>query len=259
MTKYSKSVGIIVASIFLVPAIAFTSFRFFREGAVEKMLHPKYQIDTIIQTGLVKEGLSTLYLSELLKLSVDKATNFFAFDVQEAEASLRASPVIEEARVEKREPNAVYIDYTIRRPFFLLADFHNIAMDEKGHTFPLTPYFPPVKLPELYLGLTELPPQVTGEKFRLALAILSAIERLRIPMTTLKWIDVSNAFHQSYGKKETVLIFVTNSTRHFLRLHGRDFAKGLENYLLIRSELQKEGGDRVIDLRIPDLAFFSES
>ena len=225
------------------------------------MLHHRYKIDTVIQTGLVKEGLPTLYLEELLGLSCDEPINYFTFDESEAERRLEISPLIEKALVRKVKPNAIYIDYEVRRPVALLVDFANVAIDTRGYTFPLMPYLSPSKFPEIYLGIKELPEQIKTENFQLALDVLQSIEWLNIPMQHCKRVDVSSAYHLSCGKKEIVVVLDALGREHFLRLETANYQSGLEKYLVMKmqtGDTNELSGDKVIDLRIPKLGFISD-
>ncbi|NGX46678.1 MAG: hypothetical protein K1000chlam3_00038 [Chlamydiae bacterium] len=250
----------------------------------------KVPIKAIIQTGPQKEALKTAYLAELLGLSVDQPILSADFDLKGAQASLLTSPVIKEAEVKFKEPGILYINYTIRQPICFLHDFENIALDAKAVPFPITPFFSPKRLPEIYLGMKEnliWKQPITGEKIELAFDLLKILEGpIVCDLFNVKRIDVSHAFEKSCGRREIVLLtgdelLVTQKEKdirfvfpRILRLSTKNYSQELSNYLKLREQLLEkeqmqldfpEGEERrviypqkVIDFRIPQLAFIEE-
>jgi hypothetical protein len=251
----------------------------------------KYNISLIIQTGPQKEALRSLYLEELLGLSIDKPTNIYLFDEKEAKRKLLLSPVIEKAVVKKIKPSAIYIDYKVREPVALLYDLKNVAIDKKGNIFPVSPFFTPKNLPEIYLGdssfLEEMDfwqkPLLT-ENVLLALKLLKILTTQEIPFN-IKRIDVSNIF-ASYGKREIVVILehtlnVSQNEKEvalvfprIIRLSLKDYQQQLGNYFILHNKMacdykkqiviKKETpsiirfASKTIDLRISKLAFIDQ-
>lgn len=252
----------------------------------KRLCSEKYRIASIIQTGPEKEALKTSYLAELLGLSLDAPTQLYAFDPKKAEKKMLESPLIANAKIKRVPPDAIYVDYEVRKPVAWLADFKNTAMDREGSLFPVAPFFSPKHLPEVYLGISHFPAwKVKGPGLDLALEILQFLETtpwkegLRI-----KRIDVSNAFAQSLGQREIVLfteeeIFISQADPSqevvfvfpkILRLTPKDYAQQLNNFFSLRRTMMEDytkqllslkpakGGKyapRIIDLRIPQLAF----
>lgn len=251
----------------------------------------KYNISLIIQTGPRKEALRSLYLEELLGLSVDKPTNIYLFDEKEAQKKLLLSPVIEKAVVKKIKPSAIYIDYKVREPVALLYDLKNVAIDKKGNIFPMSPFFTPKNLPEIYLGdssfLEEMDfwqkPLLT-ENVLLALKLLKILTTQEIPFN-IKRIDVSNIF-ASYGKREIVVILehtlnVSQNEKEvalvfprIIRLSLKDYQQQLGNYFILHNKMVRDYkkqivikketpsiirfASKTIDLRISKLAFIDQ-
>lgn len=246
-----------------------------------RLCDEKYRVVAILQTGPEKEALKTDYLAELLGLSADQPMSLYAINMKKAEAKLLSSPLIANAKVKRLPPSTLYIDYEVRKPIAWLADYKNTAVDKEGHLFPVTPFFSPKQLPEIYLGL---PPFSTWQVpirdpyLQLAFEILQFLdaapwkEGLRI-----KRIDVSNAFAASLGQREVVLFTeeelvlpqdVICTFPKILRLAPKDYSQQLGNFFALRRTMMedyrrqlaslKEGGrfaPRIIDLRIPQLAF----
>jgi hypothetical protein len=189
----------------------------------------------------------------------------------------------------------VYIDYEVRKPIAWLSDYKNIAIDREGFLFPVAPFFSPKQLPEIYLGLPPFgaPEDRLGRSggqwlvplksryLNLALEILQYLEGspwrqgLRIQR-----IDVSNAFAPTLGSREIVLFTeeevsfrqegeeVVCIFPKILRLAPKDYPQQLANFFSLRksmledyrkllAKVQKNSrfAPRIIDLRIPQLAF----
>lgn len=255
---------------------------------------PNYNIEIIIQTGPKKEALSSAYLAELMDLAGDEKTNLYKFSISKARRSLLSSPLIKQAQVKKIFPNTVFVDYTARLPMALLYDYPNMAIDEEGYVFPISPFFTPKKLPEIYLGLMpfgyaedELGAKgaswnqaVKGDEAKLAFNIINLFSDLN--SIELLRVDVSNAFSDSWGRREIVLIVndidhVINDERlstlvfpRILRLSTQNYEQDLNTYFLFKDRLMQEAKEKVdlknsksivkfpgliVDLRIQDLAY----
>lgn len=222
----------------------------------ERQADPAYFLSRIVQTGPQKQALSTVYLAELIHISADHPIHFGHFSVDLARKRLLTSPVIKEAAVRLIEPDTVYIDYTIRQPLAWLYDFENTAFDEEGVAFPVSPFFPPKNLPEVYLGISHLHwyRPLGGKEMELALTILNLLSEVRIPVRRL---DLSQAFHESLGRREIVLITEEGGFSRTLRLSSKSYAQELGNYQTLKSRLPDT--PQVIDLRIPQLAFIDKA
>ncbi|HSX12474.1 MAG TPA: hypothetical protein VLF61_03195, partial [Rhabdochlamydiaceae bacterium] len=215
-------------------------------------------LSAIVQTGPQKEALKTDYLAQLLGLSKDRPQKIETFDLKEAEKKLRASPVIKEAELKALDWGTLYINYTVRQPIALLADFENRAIDEERALFPLIPFFPPKNLPELYLGIATIA-ELKSDKVELALNILKLINEPQAkPELNVRRIDVSKAFEKSCGRQEVVLLiedeiiskFEQRQIHYFLpqylRLSRKNYAQELGNYLKLREELLKKEEQRLV-------------
>lgn len=234
------------------------------------------RVRSIVQTGPQKEALKTEYLAEVLGLCADRPPEASALDIKKLRARLLASPLISQAAVSLLKPNLLYIDYTVRRPIAYLADAENVALDREGVPFPFAPFFSPKNLPAIYLGQSPTwGHSLKGKPLDLAFDILASLtEELHVT-----WIDTSQAFSESLGKREIVLGVEDTLYQepdeprifpHLLRLSPDGYAKQLGNYLTLRKTLLEEerealGPDaprraptRVVDLRIPNLAFVDE-
>ncbi len=248
-----------VSLIFVTTTTLFTIYRVIRHLEVERLLNPEYVLDTIVQTGPVREALPTVLLAELMDLSVDKPTNFFAFDETKAVRKLLNCPVIATAQVKKIKPNKVFIDYELRRPIALYADFENMAIDAERRIFPLIPYFSPKQLPQIVLGEHKFSHIVTGEKIDLAFSVFLTLCCAQLgENASIRRIDVSKAYCQSYGKREIVVVIDQKKERHYLRLTEKNLSSGIANYVSLVQNLEPQEVARVIDLRIEKLAYVED-
>lgn len=270
-------------------------FHFYSNWKETRLIDPVFTIQALLQTGPEKEGLKTVYLSELLGLSIDAPQNLYAFNLLQGEKALLTSPLVAKAHLKRVPPSTLYVDYELRRPIASLCDYRNVGMDSEGYLFPLVPFFSPKEIPEIYLGLPRFggAEDSLGRKggewgvplqnrfIGLALDLLETFEGspwkegLRIQR-----IDVSNAFQPSLGRREIVLF--TEEEVSFrkgekelrfqfpkvLRLAPKEYRQQLQNFFALRRTMLedykkqladlKEGGKfapRIIDLRISQLAF----
>ncbi|MCC6127818.1 MAG: hypothetical protein IT584_01275 [Chlamydiae bacterium] len=289
----------LIGSIFVTLALSFGGYRLYRDWKVKRMTSEEYQIVSILQTGVEKEVLKTAYLAEILGLSVDAPLQLYALDLKKASAKLLSSPLISSVKMKRIPPGTLYIDYTVRKPFALLADYSNTAIDREGFLFPVAPFFSPKQLPEIYLGLPSfgaatdamgrkggryLEP-LKGRFISLALEVLQFLqENHQTEGMRIERIDVSNAFAPSLGQREIVLkvedeLAFQSSAKELvcffpklLRLAPKDYRTQLNHFFSLRRSmlddykrqlsLLREGGRfavRIIDLRIPQLAFIDNS
>lgn len=234
----------------------------------------KEPILAILQTGPQKEALTTNYLAQIMDLSVDEPTLFHQFSPDVAKEKLLASPFITKAEVELIKPNTVFVDYSIRMPLATLYDYENIALDEKGHLFPMFPFISPRNLSEIYLGsdTIDYTTSLEGENFTLARETLTFLQKEDVfSHFTIKRVDVSKAFIESYGKRELVVILesarfssenIKKTFTYFLRLSPDKYIANFEKFIsLYHAHLKEkemhivEPVPLVIDLRLEELAF----
>jgi len=290
-----QAIVCLLGSTLLTLALSLGSYYLWTKHRQTRLNDEKYRIVAIIQTGPEKEALKTAYLAELLSLSADQSLSIYAFDLKKAERKLLSSPLIRDAKIKRLPPGTLYIDYEVRKPIAWLADYQNTGIDRDGYLFPMTPFFSPKQLPEIYLGMPAFGSQedrsgrkggqwltpVQNRYLALAFEILQFFEGspwkegLRV-----KRIDVSNAFAPSLGQREVVLfteeeLNVRQNDREIvcvfpkiLRLAPKDYSQQLGNFFALRrsmmedyrrqlASIQQSGrfAPRIIDLRIPQLAF----
>jgi hypothetical protein len=250
--KLVHSLTWIVASALFITGGTYKGFQIYRSEHVQ--IAPTY-VCRIVQTGPQREALKTTYLAELMRISADRPITAASFDSAVAQKRLLSCPLIKEAKVKITASDTVYVDYTVRQPIAWLFDFDNIALDEEGYPFPVSPFFSPKRLPEIYLGIRNFywGRPLEERNAELALTILQLLSRLSLHV---KRLDVSKAFLPSLGRREVVLILEEQGFTKALRLTPKNFAQELGNYLELRPKLPPIA--QIIDLRIPQLAFIQE-
>lgn len=250
-----------------------------------------YNIVAIIQSCSNREALKTSFFAEYLDLSINKPKNLYAINVKNIRSRLAALPMMKSVNVKKVPPGTLYIDYSLRNPIAYLSEISNTVIDDEGVLFPLSPFFTPKRLPEIYLGLeTEMntpTDQLWGT--RLASKNLDFAFELYHYVTThygtaqchLKSIDVSSCTALSCGQREIVLTLeerietcvegkqVLLIYPQILRLDPIDYKQGLANYAILKEKLYDQiaavNAQKVnyqppitIDLRLPQLAFIKK-
>jgi hypothetical protein len=286
-----KALVVIGGSTLLTMLVVLSVYSIYHQFKRKRLASEKYRITALVQTGPEKEMLRSVYLAELLGLSVDAPKNLYTLDLKKAKLALLSSPLIKKGQVKRIPPNTVYVDYEVRKPVAWLADYRNCAMDEEGFLFPVTPFLSPKEMPEIYLGL---PAFGKGED-----AYGRAGGRWRVPVQSryltlafdllrffddsawkeglrIKRIDVSNAFAPTLGRREIVLfteeeLLIQDHSFIFpkiLRLPTRDYGHQLQNFFALRKSMIEDYkkqlstaeqnirfSPRIVDLRLSQLAF----
>lgn len=266
-----KAIGWIVFSTLVISGSAYSGMNTYLRFKKKTLKDPGNQVNAIVQTGPQKEALKTDYLAELMGLSRDRPLALDQFDFAAAEKRLLTSPVIKKAAVKPLPPSTLYVDYMARVPVAWLYEYENTAIDEEGYFFPVYPFFTPKNLPEIYLGLPpfegwDIP--IKSPHLDLAFSLLKLIKETSAEeLIHVRRIDVSNAFAESYGIREIVLLTedrIGNAVhRRILRLSTKNYPQELANYLklreqLIAKEMELPSSEKVIDLRLSKLGFIQE-
>lgn len=264
---FSQALLWILLSTLLISGSAFMGWLYYLQARERRLHDEQYRIVAIIQKSPQKEELKTMYLAELLDLSIDRPANLYRFNCAEGEQKLLASPLIKSAVIKKIRPGTLFIDYQMRVPAAYLGNRRNTAIDEEGSLFPFRPFFTPKILPSIYLGLDEEEVQWgknlgNRNDFKLAMNVLKKLELLRSQSVVVNRIDVSQAFADSFGKRQVVVVLeekAGSSRQTYLRLNPDQVTQNLKNYETLRAyEGSKNYKVRIVDLRIPHLAFIRE-
>lgn len=283
---YRQAWFCLVGSTSLTLAVSLGGYGIWNKWQKSRLSDPHNKIVAIVQTGPEKEALKTAYLAELLNLSADQPISLYALNVHDAEKKLLACPLISKVKIQRVKPGTLYIDYTVRRPIAQLLDYQNTGLDRDGYLFPLSPFYAPKNLPEIYLGLPPFgsPADAQGRSggawqtplkdkyLTLAMDVLHVLsdlpwkEGLRI-----KRVDVSNAFAMSAGQREIVLMIedelIVRDKNHetvcifpkILRLPSKDYPQQLGNFLTLRRTMQEDYRRQVLEAHLtqPTVTFAS--
>lgn len=234
----------------------------------------QYRIVAIIQKCPQADVLKTVYLAELLGLSLDQPINLYQFNTKEATQTLLNHPLIKEATIKKILPGTLYIEYLIRTPVAFVGDFANTAVDEEGILFPFSPFFTPKRLPKIYFGLHGENCQwgsclKSFPSFNTAFELIKQFTCIEQEHFELKTLDVTQIQADSYGVRESVMVLEKNNspspTRIILRLSAEHTEQNLVNFRTLQAMLleRKEKGfeenqSMIIDFRMQHLAFIKK-
>lgn len=250
--RYSLRKAIFLITFFSVAmsALSLASYLIVRPVLKGKARFAKEPIEALLVQS--KEGglaLPCTFFAELLGLSIDAPLSFADLDLGRAEAKLEGLGLIKEAVLKRKAPHLLCVEYSMRAPMAALGNCTNTLFDEEGVLFPADPFFPPMRLPLVYLTAGEYSwgCQV-GKK---ELAVLHILCRF-LQEEAIEEIDLSRADHQLIGQREVV---VRLRKGPFLRLATKDYEDQLKNYLKIEQSLMKEKRAAIVDLRLPKMAF----
>jgi hypothetical protein len=289
---FSKALFYIFISIVFICGTAGAGLIHLKKIKKKQSLDPQFNIVAIAQKCTERESLKTVYLAELMGLSIDRKENIYEFNLKEAESRLLTSSLIQGARLQKIKPGIIYVDYDMRTPVAFLGDFSNTAIDSSGVLIPFKPFFTPKRLPVIILGVSDLNDAylsdndkkgtwghaIDGPKAKLALNIFKYLtafccnEQMQLQFQLqLQRLDVSKAYALSYGRREIVVILENKIEReggnhicqYFLRLSADNFPQELANFLALYKNYlcskTSETKPMVIDLRLSRLAYLSSS
>lgn len=259
--SYSRAIFLIILSTLLVSGSAFMGWLYYLHIREKRVHDNRYDIIAIVQSSSQTDRLKSIYLAELLHLSIDHPTNLYQFNAKEAAKTLESNPLIQSAKVRKSLPGTLYIDYKLRIPIAFVGEYSNTAVDKQGHLFPFRPFFTPKQIPTFYLGLNE------GEgkwgssvkdqmRFKFACNLCRELGVLDAGYI-VKQIDVSQVASNSCGRRQIVMVVENrDKSLFFLRLNSDDPVKSLGNFHILMKN-QKLPSGSVIDLRVPSLALLS--
>lgn len=223
----------------------------------------------LFQRNLGKDRLKTAFLAQMLDLSIDVPKKISDFDVKKYTSQLSDNPIMEKIHIQKIFPSSLLIDYKLREPIALLANFQNTAVNFEGVLFPLYPFYSPKDLPEVVFGQelfhAETDSQISIWGKKIPQKRMKLVEELfkvfeGFPDLILKKIDLSSLDAQSYGQRE-IIITVLDQNPVLLRLTEKNLKQELANYFSLRKSKIVSTGKKnmIIDLRIPEVAYIVES
>lgn len=177
----------------------------------------RFCIARLVESSEGPMGLRAGTIEALLNLKPARH-NLFAFDVERAQESLCAHPIIRSARVWRCPPHTLSVCYCTRDPLAQLPEWPNLALDPMGWVFPISPFLTPKRLPKLILGLPEpeaggarnwcnRPSRLRGNRADFGLEVLQYVSRLLAGEgTRISRVDVSRAFAGNLGERHLGLV-----------------------------------------------------
>jgi hypothetical protein len=278
----SRALLRIFLSTLMISGLAWMAWLYHLQLRGKHIQDEQYQIVAVVQSSAFNENLKTVYLAELLNLSVDRPQNLYQFSLEKGRKRLLRSPLIKTVNLKKIIPGTIYVDYAVRLPIAYLGDYTNTAIDAEGYLLPFSPFFTPKKIPIFYLGLENMDYRwgsslKSHAGLQLALEVYASLKNVfKSDVINIKQVDVSQAFADSYGKRQIVVLieeilhFPLEGKNqalvkpYFLRLSTDQYAQNLANYYALRQYLFEQIKDAnvlkpdIIDLRIAHLAFIKK-
>lgn len=271
--SYLQAIAFIFLMTILVSGTALAASVYHKYQIKSRQKNPKYYVKKIVQKT---EGpsLDSMYIAEILGLSIDMPTNIYQLHPEYAKAYLEKSPVILEAKVQKILPDTVEVNYRTPLPIAYLFDITNTAISPEGYLFPVEPFFSPKKLPKIYLGLNR---DTVCEKYwggyidtlssRCAIEILQYITESNFHafFDTL-FIDTSMIHLEDLFSRQIIMVMQTKKIREavpfrclwLVHLDAQEWKKGLNRCILLAQtpEIMDENKKKItIDMRYENKAF----
>lgn len=254
----TRQLGLMTALLFLEIALFSFAWKKWIIFSVEKYFHPKYHITCIEQTSPTKEALTSSFFAEALDLSAERPVSKWSLQPRALEAKLLQYPFMKTVKVSMKGPQAVSIQYEVRAPLAVLADFHGAWIDNDRMVFPIFPFFTTKKVPRFFLGWRSLPENEKPVRFELARRIMQIAGREKITGMALDWVDVSKAYQPSLGEREIVIGFKSaeGSSMHYIRTGPKKVDETLRKYAcLLEKNPDTVKNNLTCDFRIDELAF----
>lgn len=221
--------------LFIFASLCFVSlptylFLYGKREAVPKVL------TTLIQKTSFSTPLSPRFFSDYLMLNPNgKWLELSKLDEKKIEQKLKEFPIFEKIQAHIIRTGELEIAYDLKKTQFLLADFTNLAIDPKGFIFPLKPFFPPKKIPQVYLGIQKVDWKIKNN-IKKALEIQAFLEQILDDGIEIELIDLAKQEHPVASLKQIVVTLNYQGIKHYLRLSPDHLEKALLRYLALYKE-----------------------
>jgi hypothetical protein len=201
----------------------------------KKETKPKV-LTTLIQKTSFSTPISPRFFSDYLMLNPSgKWLEISKLDETKIENKLKEFPIFDKIQAHILSTGELEIAYDLKKPQFLLADFTNLAIDPKGSIFPLRPFFPPKKIPQVYLGIQSIDWKSINN-IKKALQIQKILDEILDDEIDIEMIDLSNQDHKVSSLKQIVVTLSYKGIKHYLRLSPDHLEKALLRYLTLYKE-----------------------
>jgi hypothetical protein len=173
---------------------------------------------------------------------------------------LESLPMIKQSSVSKKRSTLIF-SYTMREPFFKLADYDNVGIDEEGALFPLYPYYVPRKYVSLVLG-DGLPADPFGSvikegRFEEAKRLYQALKTDETDALELTLMDLSQVDAVSMGRRSVVAEYKSETGSIAVTFFPLEEALVLKKVRALNKAGFGEEESIFVDLRIPEKALIT--
>lgn len=221
----------------------------------QRMEDERFTVEGVVVCATGPDVLPSWHLTALLGLTTLTPQNLYSYDIAKAENAFALYPACREAQIRRVRPNALYISYEMRKPKFHLVDFENVAIDEDGYPFFLSPIYSPKRLVQLQLGVSSLQANcaLSSDEFYTAKKVLGYLELFLPKSMKVVKIDTQKLFAPSRGLREIVAVVENKSHRYYLRLPTKEYKKSTRYFAALIPTLEQmktaEVTSQVVDLR----------
>lgn len=193
-------------------------------------------LTTLIQKTPTVNALSPRFFSNYLGLRPQgRNIAIRKLDIQKINKKLKAFPIFKTIEAEFTKEGQLLVNYHLRNPHFSLKDYTNCGVDEEGFIIPLTSFYTPKKLPQIYLGLEELS-FTKSHDTQIANQIIDFFRKNRLDQLTVSLIDLSKTNRMLKSHKEVIVIIEFLDKKHYLRIHPENVDKALARYISLFKE-----------------------
>lgn len=215
-------------------------------------VHEKCPIEQIASRSGGFYAMPQDVLQSLLNLSLEEKADLSTVKLQPLEQRLLVCPALELVRMRKLAPNTLVVDYVLKEPLFRLGGYDNLAIDRKGSTFPVEPYFPSLILPKLLVPENSLSFIASHfEIFLLCLTIHDALHDMGLPLIEM---DVRQSMALGLFRREVRLCCGKGEV--MVRLPVEKTSLALKRLALLWKQYPNYVG--TIDLRFPGVGYLDQ-
>lgn len=222
-----------------------------------KKKYASTKLTTLIQKTPTRQTLSPRFFSNYLRLNpYGKNLAINRLDIDKINKKLKAFPIFKSIDAEMTKEGALQINYFLRNPEYQLKDYTNCGIDDEGFLMPLTPFYTPKKLTQVFLGLDKLD---FSKAYQVSLAneVIHFFRLNQLDQLTVTMIDLSKMKAVIKSHQEVIVTIEFLDKKHYLRLHPQNINKGLTRYVSLFKEpslRQKILGSCLFDARISKFA-----
>ena len=198
-------------------------------------------LNVLIQKTPTLNALSPRFFSDYLGLCPNgRPLLLKKLDQLKIQKKLQEFPVFKTIQSELTHGGELIVSYELRKPLYILKDYDNLGLDQEGVIIPITPYYSPKKLPEVYLGLDKV---TWNKKHKIEYAhqIVSYFNKYRLDIFNIKLIDLSLLDHAIPAYREVVLTVEVFGHSHYLRINPQHVEKALDRYIRLFKEAKLMG------------------